>query len=121
MSLIRFAVCAVCLSTFLNAQIRKNNNDAELQQRRATAMSMLQSLAVEARSYNDEPLRARVQAQIADVLWSYDKEAARTLFRRAWDIAEVLDQAGATSGSQGKFSIQVERRTGYINRFDGRS
>lgn len=99
MNLFRLAIVAIVLGTFANAQtVRSDNqktrkNDAELQQRRAAAMSVLQSLAIEARSYNDEPLRARVQAQIADVLWSRDKEAARTLFRRAWDVAETLDQA----------------------------
>lgn len=107
MNLIRLASVLIVLSTFVHAQTvrpgkpKKNDNDEELQQRRATAMSTLQSLAVEARSYNDEPLRARVQAQIADVLWSYDKDAARTLFRRAWDVAEVLDQA-SSSGAPGQ-------------------
>lgn len=95
MNLIRLAILVIAFSAFVNAQTiqRTRKSDAELQLRRAAAMSLLQSLAIEARSYNDEPLRARVQAQIADVLWSHDKEAARTLFRRAWDIAEALDQA----------------------------
>ena len=75
--------------------------DTELQQRRATAMSMLQSLAIEARSYRDEPLRARVQGRIADVIWTQNKEAARELFRRAWDVAEALDQAGSTANTPG--------------------
>src|SRR6185503_20525843 len=75
--------------------------DTELQQRRATAMSMLQSLAIEARSYRDEPLRARVQGRIADVIWTQNKEAARELFRRAWDVAEALDQAGSTVNTPG--------------------
>jgi hypothetical protein len=73
--------------------------DKELEQRRATAMSLLQSLAIEARSYRNEPLRARVQGRIADVIWTQDQEAARELFRRAWDIAEELDQAGATAST----------------------
>ena len=96
MNSIRLLILLTALSTSINAQTvrpKTKKNDAELQQRRAAAMSLLQSLAVEARSYNDEPLRARVQAQIADVLWSHDKQAAQTLFRRAWDIAEALDQA----------------------------
>ena len=67
--------------------------DPELEQRRATAMSLMQSLAIEARSYRDEPLRARVQARIADVIWNRDQEAARALFRRAWEVAEAVDQA----------------------------
>jgi hypothetical protein len=101
----RLATFVLVLITSVNGQTarstKKNESASELQQRRATAMSLLQSMAVEARSYSDEPLRARVQAQIADVIWSEDKEAARTLFRRAWEIAEVLDQA-ATSNPAGR-------------------
>jgi hypothetical protein len=59
-------------------------------------MSMLQALAIDARSYADKPLRARVQARIADVIWTQDKEAARALFRRAWEIAEMLDEESPT-------------------------
>ena len=110
MNVIRPVALLLVLITFVNAQTtrsgnqktRKTESDSELQQRRATAMSLLQSLAIEARSYTDEPLRARVQAQIADVMWNHDKEAARTLFRRAWEIAEVLDQAGASSNLPGR-------------------
>jgi len=70
-------ILLLSLSTFVNAQTTRpktKNNDAELLQRRAVAISLLQSLALEARSYNDQPLRARIQAQIADVLWSEDKD-----------------------------------------------
>ena len=110
MKLIRLTAVLLILTTFVNAQTirpanqktRKNESDSELQQRRATALSILQSLAIEARSYSDETLRACVQAQIADVLWSHDKEAARSLFRRAWDIAEALDQAGPSSNLPGR-------------------
>lgn len=105
MNLRRLAVLVIVLSTSVNAQTirsgnqrtQKNRTDSDFQQRRATALSLLQALAVEARSYTDEPLRARIQAQIADVIWSHDREAARVLFRRAWAIAEDLDQAGAAS------------------------
>ena len=64
--------------------------DPEIQQRRSVALSALQSLAIEARSYRDEPLRVRVQARIADALWDQDQDAARALFRRAWEAAEAL-------------------------------
>lgn len=110
MKLISLAALLFVLITSVNAQTTRSGNqkakkseiDSELQQRRATAMSLLQSLAIEARSYSDESLRARVQAQIADVIWSHDKEAARTLFRRAWEIAEAVDQAGASSNLPGR-------------------
>ena len=109
MKLMRLTTVLLILTVFVNAQTipanqktQKNESGSELQQRRATALSILQSLAIEARSYSDEPLRARVQAHVADLLWSHDKEAARSLFRRAWEIAEALDQAGATSNLPGR-------------------
>src|SRR6185295_4282298 len=71
--------------------------DPETVQRRSVALSMLESLAIEARSYREEPLRARVQARIADALWDQDKETARSLFRRAWEVAEAVENSAATS------------------------
>lgn len=71
--------------------------DPEFLQRRSIAMSLLQSLAIEARSYREEPLRARVQARIADALWDQDKEEARALFRRAWEVAEGLEIGAASN------------------------
>src|SRR6266576_584895 len=66
-------------------QLASAKDDPELRQRRSVAVSALQALAIEARSYRDEPLRARVQARVADALWDQDQDAARTLFRRAWE------------------------------------
>jgi hypothetical protein len=63
-----------------------------LRERRAQAQSLLISLAADAGTYNDQKLRARTQARIADVLWDADQERARTLFRKAWDAAETVDQ-----------------------------
>jgi hypothetical protein len=61
-------------------------------QRRKVATSLLTSLADEARSYQDQTLRARVQARSADALWDSDVEKARALFRRAWDSATAADK-----------------------------
>jgi hypothetical protein len=60
--------------------------------RRATAVTLVNTLADEARSFRDQSLRARVQMQAADALWETEQERARTLFRRAWDAAEQADQ-----------------------------
>src|SRR5260221_7008672 len=65
-----------------------------LRERRAQAQSLLISLAADAGSYSDQKLRARTQARIADVLWDADPERARSLFRKAWDAAEIVDQEG---------------------------
>jgi hypothetical protein len=73
--------------------------DPLVAERRQIAISLLTSLAIEARSYRDETLRGRVQARVADALWDQDREDARSLFRRAWDAAEAVEaQSVANSG-----------------------
>ena len=62
-----------------------------VRERRENAQSLLISLAADAAKFNDQTLRARTQARIADVLWSADPERARTMFRAAWDAAETVD------------------------------
>ena len=84
-------------------QSKSGSVDRELEQRRATALSLLQSLAVEARSYRDESLRARVQARIADVIWVEDHQTARTLFYSAWTLAETVEE-GTTESNPGRRS-----------------
>ena len=96
-----FAVIALslCLSLFAAvafAQPKKSKTnteeaDAEAAQQRTVAISLVTSLADEARSFKDQTRRARVQARAADVLWDTDPERARELFRRAWEAAEIVD------------------------------
>jgi hypothetical protein len=69
--------------------------DPESLKRRSIAVSLLQTLAIEARSYRDESLRARVQARVADAIWDHDKEYARSLFRRAWAVGEEVEKDAA--------------------------
>ncbi len=61
-------------------------------QRRTVAISLLTSLAEEARSFQDQSLRARVQMRAADALWESDPEKGRALFRRAWEAADTADK-----------------------------
>lgn len=60
-------------------------------QRQVVAISLLQSLAEDARSFREPKLRARVQARVADAFWETDSERARGLFRKAWEAAETED------------------------------
>ncbi len=62
--------------------------------RRASAVTLVSSLAEEARTYRDPALAARVQARAADALWDSEPERARALFRRAWEAAESADRQG---------------------------
>jgi hypothetical protein len=76
-------------------------NSAEAQ-RRAFAVSLVISLANDARSYNDLSLRPRVLARAADVLWDVDNVTARALFARAWEAAEVGDVEDVTVNTKDK-------------------
>jgi hypothetical protein len=80
------------------AAASKAAKDAEaeriLKERRENAQSLLLNLASDAGRFNDQTLRARTQARIADVLWAADPERARALFRKAWESAEIVDQEG---------------------------
>lgn len=65
--------------------------EAETKERHARARSLLMALSSDARTFNDQTLRARSLARIADALWQVDAEQGRLLFRKAWDAAEVAD------------------------------
>ena len=65
-----------------------------IRERRAQAQALLVSLGTDAGTFTDSTLRARTQARIAHALWEADAERARTLFRKAWDGAEVADAEG---------------------------
>src|SRR6266545_132389 len=68
---------------------------ARIDQQKALALSLLVSLANDARSFPDQKLRARTLSRIADALWEPDPEQGRALFRKAWDSADVADQESA--------------------------
>lgn len=74
---------------------KKSNSVAariKADEQKALALSLLVSLANDARSFPDQTLRARTLSRIADALWEPDPDQGRTLFRRAWDAATVADQ-----------------------------
>src|ERR1043166_1729670 len=68
---------------------------ARMDQQKALALSLLVTLSNDARSYQDQKLRARTLSRIADALWEPDPEQGRALFRKAWDAAEIGDQETA--------------------------
>ena len=76
-------------------------------QRRAFAVSIIMSLADDARSYKDLALRARVLARSADALWDADPDGARVLLRRAWEAAEKADAAEDVGPSKSSAPVVV--------------
>src|SRR5437660_12840691 len=77
-----------------NKSVKDPEAERLLKERRDNAQSLLISLAADAGRFNDQTLRARTQARIADVLWSTDPDSARSLFRKAWESAELVDHEG---------------------------
>jgi hypothetical protein len=86
----------------------RTESDRIAKERREQARSLLISLAGDARSFRDQPLRARSLARIADVLWSVDTEQGRALFRRAWEAAEIADQ-NQGSYQMGELPLNLRR------------
>lgn len=77
--------------------------------RLAFSIQVVSSLADEARGYKDQSLRVRVQARAADALWNVDRERARTLFARAWEAAEVVDEEGLRSNREERARFLSQR------------
>ena len=106
-----------CLALSASAQTKKtkaNNEeaDAEAAQQRTVAISLVTTLADEARTFKDQTRRARVQARAADVLWDSDPERARELFRRAWDAAQTVDEE--TARKRAEEMKRLEREGGPV-------
>src|SRR5215203_4371764 len=98
--LITLSVCLFLSASVTLAQPKKAKSkteevDAEAAQQRTIAISLVTTLADEAKSFKDLTRRARVQARAADVLWDSDPERARDLFRRAWEAADIVDAEAA--------------------------
>jgi hypothetical protein len=79
--------------------------ELQARKRRAQARSLLIALSTDARTFNDQTLRARSLARIADALWQVDTEQGRLLFRKAWEAAE-----GADLDSERKLQQEIDQQ-----------
>ena len=120
-------VCLLTLTTVVSAQAPSDKTsprtrsqpkaatseeaDAVAAQREVLAISLLQTLADDARSFREPRLRARVQARVADAFWVTDAEKARALFRRAWEAAEIEDTENAKRETE---DINRQRQSGPV-------
>jgi len=109
-------ICLLTLATLITAQTPADKTtrrqrtkpraaaieevDPVAAQREVLAISLLQTLADDARNFREPRLRARVQARVADAFWLTDVEKARTLFRRAWEAAEIEDAENARRAAE---------------------
>src|SRR5919205_933857 len=97
------------------SDISGNSTEA---QRRLFAVSMVISLATEARSFKDLTLRSRVLARAADALWDADRITARALFVRAWEAAEAADADESTTSVKG-VDKKLAARISALRRLNG--
>jgi hypothetical protein len=103
-----FSVSSVAFAQPKKPKANNEEADAEAAQQRTVAISLVTSLAEEARSFKDQTRRARVQARAADVLWDTDPERARELFRRAWEAAEIVDADAAKKRAEDMKRMESE-------------
>jgi hypothetical protein len=87
-------------------------------ERRNVAVSLLTSLADDARGFRDQKLRARVLARAGDALWTTEPDRSRELFRRAWDAAEIGDAEAARQAAED--ARRQQQQTGMVVRRSGR-
>ena len=93
--------------------------DALEAQRRTFAVSLVLSLADDARSYRDLALRPHVLARAADTLWNADTDTARKFFRWAWEAAEKGDAEELTLQDQGGVSPKAAAMATALRRSSG--
>jgi hypothetical protein len=84
-----------------------------LKERRDNAQSLLVNLATDARHFTDDTVRARSLARIADMLWGNDPERSRSLFRSAWDAAEIADAKSRERMQEDIRQQKASNRGGY--------
>ena len=87
-------------------------------ERRNLAVSLLTSLAEDARAYRDQKLRAKILARTADALWTTEPDRSQDLFRRAWDAAEIGDAEAARQANED--ARRQQQQGGMMMRRSGR-
>ncbi|MDQ2856642.1 MAG: hypothetical protein M3R68_09960 [Acidobacteriota bacterium] len=92
--------------------------DPAAMERRNMAVSLLTSLADDARSFRDQKLRARVLARTADALWTSEPDRSRDLFHLAWEAAEAGDAEAARLAAED--ARQQQQQMGMVVRRSGR-
>jgi len=87
---------------------KEQNAQAELV--RQQAFSALEAILSESKSYDDQVLRARLGAQVADVMWSSNPDRARDLIIGAFDDAITVKADLSKRYSLRREIIAVARR-----------
>lgn len=75
-------------------------------ERKKQAQSLLIALAGEVRSFQDQTLRARLLARIAEALWEADAEQGRSLFIKSWEAADSADASDSEKSSQRSTNVR---------------
>ncbi len=82
------------------------------QQRRALAL--LDSLVKDTIAFDDQPLRVKTQAKIADALWDFNQARAREIFTEAFQAIEAIEFPSEPSS---RYRFDEDTRITYSKRF----
>jgi hypothetical protein len=80
------------------------------QQQIVRILAVLRTTADDARTWTDASAASRVQAQIADVMWSADSEVAREYLIRAWDAAAKVEDSKSERSRYRNESLRTNAR-----------
>jgi hypothetical protein len=92
------------------SKTRATDADVLEQQARARAWDVLRSVGDDARGWKDTGASARVGAQVADLLWESDADAARVYLVRAWETAARVEESKQTQTRYRNTSPRTEAR-----------
>jgi hypothetical protein len=115
----KFAILLALAIGCSTARGSQTPSHKELTAQHSRIQALLIQLAEQARALNDLALAVRAQAQAATLLWPYEPERSRTIFRRAFDTLSTADdseKSGASSSvAQSRALTRRTLRTELLN------
>ncbi|HET9532845.1 MAG TPA: hypothetical protein VFQ92_20995 [Blastocatellia bacterium] len=116
-------VCAICLAIIfpgagpLRAQSARPE---EITQREGRVISLLSQLADQARLSDDLSFAVQAQSQAAALLWPYDREKARAIFRRAFSSLAPQSSLKPDQASEASAAERRRLQAELLNRIAAR-
>lgn len=88
------------------AKTKIDRDSPDYRQRLTTIIEALQNVVIESKKWDNAVGAARVQCQIADLLWDYDSESARGYLIKAWDSTDNVKRPQAQQSRYRNRSVQ---------------
>jgi hypothetical protein len=89
---IAIALALACLNPGAGSSSRAQSNDDRERQLLKRIIDVLNSTADDARKWDDKAVAARTEAQIADLIWDANPDAAQSHLKAAWSAATKVEE-----------------------------